>query len=203
MNLIFKDQVVHIKNNISIHEVIENIKLFLADNYYFSHLEVDGVEVYSEPEQFLLDNMDRIKNLKIHAKTLQEFIEDSLKTSEEYLSRAIPEVLLLANDYYHNPTEKTWGKFNHFLEGLQWLDQLFVTIVRTNNGLNYWNDYSELTNKLKMGIEELHNAMESSDNVLIGDIIQYEILPIYEDLHQLIKSTLDFEGCLHDTNRKP
>ncbi|MGR3765851.1 hypothetical protein [Rossellomorea sp. NS-SX7] len=200
MNIKFEGLVVRSEKQISSSEVIESIHSLLGESRYFSHMVVDGVEVFEDPENYLIDNIDHINDIEIVAGTVEEFINESLLSAEEYLRRAIPQISLLGNDFYKNPLKETWTNFTQLLEGLNWLNQIIGLIDQTKKKPANWDKYLELAFKLKIELEQLLEAMENSDNVLIGDIIQYEILTNYEELLKMVNETIDTEGYRHDIN---
>lgn len=68
-------------------------------------------------------------------------------------------------------------------EGMQWVDQVLnVTkdILNIDEGLNIVNQY----------IEEISEALDNEDYILVGDLFNYEILPVLEKIHKKIKDYL-------------
>nr|WP_321023688.1 hypothetical protein [Clostridium neonatale] len=68
-------------------------------------------------------------------------------------------------------------------EGLQWVDEALNATETSHNGkltLKEINDF----------IEEINEALENEDYILVGDIFNYEIIPILEKMHDSIKDYL-------------
>ena len=61
-------------------------------------------------------------------------------------------------------------------EGLQWVDEALNATEASHNG--------------KLTLEEINEALENEDYILVGDIFNYEIIPILENLHDSIKNYL-------------
>ncbi|MEC2077893.1 hypothetical protein [Metabacillus fastidiosus] len=200
MKLVCKEEVVQFDGQPSVEQIIQKINELLANNYYFSHLVVDGEEVYEEPENYLLSNSEYINELEISVKTEKEFINDMLLTAEEYIKRARMELGVLADGFYQNPNAEQWNHFAQMMEGLQWLNQVIGHIDRVKEKPKNHNEYIKLNSKLQMEIRSLHEAVENEDYVLTGDLIQYELVPIYEALEIEITTTIDTEGYRHDLN---
>ena len=45
-----------------------------------------------------------------------------------------------------------------------------------------WNEYAHEVSKLNNIIPELENAIVSKDNILIGDMLLYEVVPVFENI---------------------
>lgn len=105
------------------------------------------------------------------------------------------EVLITVNEYLDNLKEgmknisdliqdgKEQESFNFIAQvadGLQWIDEAFNSTKEThNNELNL-----EPINEF---IEEISEALENEDYILVSDLFVYEITPILENLQSNIK----------------
>ncbi|MCJ8007601.1 hypothetical protein ACFFF5_15635 [Lederbergia wuyishanensis] len=200
MKLIFKEEVIQFDTQPTVEVIINTINQLLDDNYYFSHLIIDDKEVLDDPEQYLQDYLNEIRELEIVAKTVKEFINDLLLSAEEYIRRAKPEIDSLSDEFYQNPTSESWHKFAQLLEGIQWLNQVIQTIDTTKEKPKNWVNYLEINSNFDLELKNMEEAIENSDSVLIADLIKYEILSIIESLGSEIQLTIDTEGYRHDLN---
>jgi len=198
VELVFQEQQIEFNKILSSDEVITKINELLDENYYFSHFIADGTEIYEDHESYLNVNLDRIGKLEIIAKTEKEFMNDILLSAEDYLKRAKPELAALTDGFYSNPTDETHTNSSQLMDGLQWLDEMLALIVNSNERPPNGEIYVELTQTLQTGIVQLGEAMENSDNVLIADIIQYELTPTFEQLEVAIGETIDTVGTRYD-----
>jgi hypothetical protein len=200
MELIFKNETVQFGELSSVEEIIEKINELLADQYYFSHLIVDGEEIYEDPESYLLNSLESISTIEVAVKTIQEFVNEVLIMAKDYLTNAIPEMTSLADGFYQNPTSENWVDFSAMLEGMQWLNKTINVIDKAKERPANWNECIKLAAQFEMELKNLEQAVENSDNVLIADIIQYELLPVYEALLEEINTTIDTEVERYDLN---
>ncbi|WP_342508830.1 hypothetical protein [Sporosarcina sp. FSL K6-2383] len=198
MKLTFQEQQIEFDMTPSPDEVVAKINELLKENYYFSHFIADGTEIYEEHEDYLIVNVDRIEKLEIIAKTEKEFLNDILLSAEAYLKRAKPEIVLLPEGFYSNPSSEVKTKFGQLMEGLQWLDEMLAVIDESNERPVDWDKCMELSESMKTEIVSLSEAVENSDNVLIADIIQYEFIPIFESLEIEIGKIIDAVGTRHN-----
>lgn len=200
MKLLFKGETIQVDNELSVEFITEEINCLLANRYYFSHLVADGVEIYEEPEQYLEQHLHEITELEIIAKTEQEFVNDLLLTSEEYINRAVPEIEVLADQFYNNPDKESWNKFGQLLEGLQWLTHLVQTIGSVDKKPENWMNYLKASSSVNEELKNLEDALKNNDRILIADILNYEVLPFFKELKKEIQYTIDTEGYRHDLN---
>lgn len=200
MELVFNDQSIQLRKQLSVEEVIKKINELLGSNYYFSHVIIDRIAVYDDLEQYLAERMDWIGRLEVVAQTMSEFRNDILLTAEEYLKRAETELPRLADCFYQNSESGHWAIFDDMLEGIQWLNQIISSIDRMEDKPNNWGEYKKIVTALEMQLQALEEAVENIDTVLIADIIKYELINLYQSLGNEIQSTIDTEGMRDNVN---
>lgn len=66
------------------------------------------------------------------------------------------------------------------IDGMQWTVQ---ALTLTQDVYEKKIDLNELNQKL----EEIVEAMENQDYILVGDLFEYEIIPILENIHDIVK----------------
>lgn len=198
MELIFQEQTIKINSPSTAIELIEKINDLLKKDFYFSHFIADGIEVFEEYEDFLNSKEGQIKRLEIVAKTIKEFVNDILLSTEEYIERATPELTGLARDFYDNPRAEAWERLEQLLEGLQWIDEMMLVIGKSGAVPLNWKAYLTVSAKMQEEIHNLSEAIEDEDNILIGDIIQYELIPNFQSLKNEAKQTINNEGMRYD-----
>jgi len=200
VELIFKNETVQLEQLLSVEEIIQKIDELLANQYYYSHLIVNGEEIYEELESYLLKSLESIVSIEVVVKTVREFVNEVLIISADYLIGAIPEMTLLADGFYQKPTSENWKIFSEMLEGMLWLNKSIDLIDKAKVRPENWNECIQLAVQLQLELKNLEEAIENTDNVLIADIIQYELLPIYEALQTEFNTTIDTEGERYDLN---
>lgn len=177
-------------------EKVEELFTFIHDKlshteYYFSHLVIDNKEIYDDFDTYVSDHINHIQTVEVVAKTIKEFTNELLLSLEQYLKGAIPELENLTTKMYQTNLNETIDNFTQFLDGVQWINEAISAIDKNQEKPNQWDDViltiANLNEELK-GIEE---AIENNDNVLIADILQYEIVPILKELQQYITQIID------------
>ncbi|MBB4823628.1 hypothetical protein HNO89_000848 [Sporosarcina luteola] len=200
MKLVFQQEIIEFDNKVTAEVIIEKINDILESGYYFSHFIADEIEVYENHESYLNAHIHAINQLEIIAKTMKEFTNDVLLSAEDYVKRALPELRSISNEFYNNPTDETWERFEQLLEGLQWINGVIKTIGQSNEKPDNWGEYEEIATALQEELANLEEAVENEDHVLIGDMIQYEILPNFEALQGAVQTTIDNEGTRPNLN---
>lgn len=199
MELIMGDQVVELEQS-SAEQIIEKMNEMLDEEHFFSHFIANGIEIYEQHESYLAERAPEIQKLEVIVKTVHEFINELLLSSEAYISRAKPELNHLADEFYQNPSSSTWEKLIQLLEGIQWLNQMIITIDQTKKHPKNWDEYLKVMASVQPELETMEGAIQKNDSVLVADMIQYEIQPFFEALEKEIQTTIDTEGYRHDLN---
>jgi len=182
-------------------EIIQSIEqeLNLAEVYY-SHFTLDGVDRFDELESFLLDNITGTEKIKIECRTLKELADEVILSAGEYLDRAIPVLTELAPKFYRESNADCWRQLAELTDGVKWLLDSFSLIdkeIAMNphiQGYSNWNEYLQQIYSLKENMEQLGQAMESRDMVLIGDLLNYEVIDLFKQIKKSLGNMLPWEA---------
>lgn len=199
LELIFKERTIKLKKA-QTDEIIESINTLVGDEYYFTYFIADSLRIYEDHVSYLKENADNIHRLEIMAKPAKEFINDLLLSADEYIERAVPELSPLTEEFYGNPKPEAWLTLDQLLGGLQWIDQLLIIVGKSVAVPSNWEEYLLISRTIQEEIRNMAEAIENEDSILIGDIINYELLPNFEALKKEINTTIDQEGIRHDLN---
>ncbi|MGG0720054.1 hypothetical protein ABE096_21105 [Robertmurraya massiliosenegalensis] len=147
------------------------------ENLFFSHLVIDGQEIYKEHADYILEHIEEVKEIKLEVSTVDEFVSNLLVSLNEYTRRGIPEVEKVIEEFYQKPTEDSWETLKLLLEGIGWIYQTIKTIDSTAHTISGWGEFLKSVATFDVELPNLLEALENRDATLIADIIQYEILP--------------------------
>jgi len=200
MILLFQEQTIKYEQVPSTEKVIGIINDFLQDKFYFSHFIVDGKEVMEDPEKYLLKHLLDINSIEIIALTAKEFINDLLMSTEEYIERAVPQIKTLTDEFYNNPSSTSWVELGRLFEGMQWISTMIETVDQSAVRPSKWTEVMVNYVIMQAELRNLEEALENTDTVLIADLLQYEILPIFESLLTETKMIIDTVGKRYDIN---
>lgn len=186
-------------NTSSVEEIIDYIFQLKEEDKILSHVVIDGQTVYTNLNEYL-ENNNQIDTIQVITKSFKDYINETLGTAEEYLTSAIPHLKNLITAFYNNPSEEDWSLFTDFTEGLMWLMNMIANIDGLKIKPSNWQEYITVYKAIEEHIQSLAEAMEHKDEILTADIINYEIMPLYESLKDVITKSIDTEGERENVN---
>lgn len=192
MNIYIQDKEIQFENNPEIIDQLFNAinKNIQEQDLQFSHLIIDGEEIYDNFDSYIVENIETIKKIQVIAMSVVEMVNETIISTEQYAKNAVPVINKLADEFYQGPNENTWMQLTDLFEGIQWIIQSLVQINSIENSneiaIDYevWNEYAQEVSKLNDIIPELENAIVSKDNILTGDMLLYEIVPVFENIRE-------------------
>ncbi len=202
MRIKILEQVIELENHpSSIGELFTKIEEELENTgQIFSHLTIDGTQIFTDYAQYLMQNIAEIQEIVVGTKSFRELLTETMATAQEYLIRATPEIEKLCDEFYQGPTEESWGKFAQLLEGLEWLLQVVTAVDTYTLATENQHPYEQLNTEFQEKTKELQEAMKNTDYVLIGDLLRYELIPMFSSLSDALEQALTTEGLANDLN---
>ena len=190
MNIYIQDREIQFENSSEkIEELFNTINKILQEQcLQFSYLIIDGEEIYDNFDSCIVENIETIKEIQVIAMSVVEMVNGTIISTEQYVKNAIPVINKLADEFYQGPSENTWMQLTDLFEGIQWIIQSLMQINSIENsneiaiGYEIWDEYAHEVSKLNNIIPELENAIVSKDNILIGDMLLYEVVPVFENI---------------------
>lgn len=167
--------------------VISSINEYLQLNgLKLSYLLIDGTVVRENILDYLLKNISDINNIEVIIFNPEEIVVSTLVMTYNYLKSAIPLIKLLAEDFYRKPDEKAWISLNDLFEGLQWIIESlhridrFGNLENVMNNYEIWNEYVQSVSVLSTVVPQLEQVLTENDYVSIGDLLLYEVAPVFD-----------------------
>lgn len=202
MKVYILDKVLEYNNHKSvIDNMFQEIDSILGkSNYFFSHLVVDDLEVYEDYQDYFIDNIKHIREVKVISGTIKELAQNIIITTIDYLNRAVPEINVLSSEFYKTPTTQSWNKFSDLLEGITWIVDSFAAID-TNERLKdivssyeEWNCYAKEVYLLQELLSELEENIENKDIVSLADMLSYELSPLFDYMKEKLEGLVTKEA---------
>lgn len=202
------DKTLEYENNKDILDTMFNeINDIVSDtNLIFSHLIIDGLEVYNDYYDYFLDNIRNIEEVTVVTKTVKKMSEEILLSTIDYIERVIPEIEILSNEFYKTPSKESWHKLMDLIEGIKWIMDTFVAIDSNEqlknivNSYEEWNIYAKGIYELNELIIEFEEILENSDFVSTADILSYEIIPLFNNMKEKLLKLISEEVEINDIN---
>ncbi len=189
MNIYIQNKEMCYKNEPEIMEqMFKDINEYLNEkNLQFSHLIIDEEEIYDNFDSYIFENIKNIKKVQVVAMSVNEMANETMISTEQYAKNAIPIITKLSDEFYQKPSENAWIQLTNLFEGLQWIIQSLMQITSIE-GLDdiintcEWDEYVQEVYKLNNIIPEIENAIINKDDILVGDMLLYELIPIFETI---------------------
>jgi len=179
----------------SIPQIINRIETICKNSdLVYSHMVIEGREVYDDPETYLQENIADLNRVEIVLKTIQEMMGEMMESAVDYLDRANAEINNLAEEFYNGPTEETWLHFQQLLDGMSWLLETTNLLEKT------YRELSGRSTDFQEKLDELKEALEGKDLILVGDILKDELVPFLEKLNLDLSMILQEKDDTHDFN---
>lgn len=194
MKLLFQEQTIEMEQNQNTDTIITKINELLGDDFYFSHLIVDGVEVNEDPEAFLTEQFGRIQQIEVVAIPAKEFVNDLLLSTEDYVSRALPYIVDVADSFAQGESEEQWTDLANLLEGIQWMTSMAATIEESIARPTAWAGVTEQMTILENSLPQLEEALVNQDQAAISKVLTATVKVVFERLGVRVKEIVDQEG---------
>ena len=207
MKIYVEDNIIEMKNEVSeIANILNKIEEARDKNKVLSHIEVDGIEVYEDYYEYLLDNIKVIEEIRVVSISQEKLIEEVLLSTLGYIKGAIPEIEKLSNSFYKTPNSETWENLGNLFEGINWIIETFSSIDEDKNlsektpDRQQWNNYAHKIYSLSEVIKDMEEGLVNKDNILVADILAYEIVDAFKNMEIILLNLVGGENKLNDLN---
>lgn len=161
-----------------------------TEDVAFSHLLVDGAEIYENHEQYVQERIDTIEKIEIVTFKVKEMIWETLQSVDTYLQRALPALEQTVDQSYDQFTEETWTSISQLIEGLDWMLQFKNFTATAKQQPVGFDKFEEAFAICEEQFTPMLDAIEAQDTVFISDILAYEILPAFKELSESTRAML-------------
>ncbi|WP_026395942.1 hypothetical protein [Acetobacterium malicum] len=205
MKIILNNKVLEFENKPEIIEAIFNaINTELEETgQNLHHLVIDKKIVDKDFYDYFLENVLIIENVEVVVEDLEKLVNETLRSTSQYLSNAIFQLEPLAEAFYKTPEQETWGNLADFFEGIGWIMDTAENIDQIKNldqilaDYKAWNNYVLSVRELLKAMPGLEEALTNQDQVLIGDLLLYEVLPVFTKAQETLNLLVTSEGDTH------
>jgi len=172
MEIYIDNQIIAFESELqNIKEILESINNQLEKTgLYISYLILDDVPVYVDFLNYLGDNVDTLQKIEVITQTLNQAIVDSLRLSNEHITKMIPSINELAKEFYHSSSDESWLTLIDLLETLEWTIQTFrqlnAKITKSHSLYRYgaWKEFANLVSELEKLVPKIEEAINSEEN---------------------------------------
>lgn len=182
-------------------EIYQEIKQeILSNGRLISEVWVNGVRTLDE---YVADLKDaEVHEIAMATRTKDELIVEMMVTAQDYLPRLHSGLAKVATLIQGGGEGAGSLLFVESIEGLQWLNMLVEGILGSTfqNQIVQNLDWQETRHNLNETIQNLLDAWQNQDYVLISDLLEYELCPNIEKWTVITKNILQLCGkeCFPD-----
>ncbi|MET3682987.1 hypothetical protein ABID56_001077 [Alkalibacillus flavidus] len=149
-----------------------------------SHLNFDGEHVYDNFEQNINQKALVVEEIEIVLQEKMRIADEIVESIHYYTVNALPELERFGEELVRGEADVNAKEVFDILDALNWLNSLSSIELLDDETPSNWNEIMITVNKIEPIIGEINESIEQNDITLLGDLIQYEVLPIFEELKE-------------------
>ena len=166
-------------------EVLDVILKSRRDSYV-RRIWLEGQEVSSSAMDTLMTSITSIELLELELAHLGDLLANNLANAKEYLEKLIPGFQKAA-DLFRMGNEQEAHKFYlHIRDGIDWFSQVVLNIVKSRGNQVEGQSLGDRQEKLTGLMAQMLEANQNQDWVLMADLLEYEMIPYYEDWQETL-----------------
>ena len=166
-------------------EVLDVILKSRRDSYV-RRIWLEGQEVSSSAMNTLMTSITSIELLELELAHLGDLLANNLANAKEYLEKLIPGFQKAA-DLFRMGNEQEAHKFYlQILDGIDWFSQVVLNIVKSRGNQVEGQSLGDRQEKLTGLMAQMLEANQNQDWVLMADLLEYEMIPYYEDWQETL-----------------
>ena len=166
-------------------EVLDVILKSRRDSYV-RRIWLEGQEVSSSAMDTLMTSITSIELLELELAHLGDLLANNLANAKEYLEKLIPGFQKAA-DLFRMGNEQEAHKFYlQILDGIDWFSQVVLNIVKSRGNQVEGQSLGDRQEKLTGLMAQMLEANQNQDWVLMADLLEYEMIPYYEDWQETL-----------------
>jgi hypothetical protein len=172
------DLLVHIeKNDVAQGSVVRSI-------------QIDGQEFAPDEPATQKIPLSEIETLEIEISTLPDIINKNIENADAYLIRLIPGIEKSVELFRMGNEQEANKFFLNIIDGIDWLSQVLDMVLAAKeispdtvfNGKSVQDRRASLVDFT----QQMVDANKNQDWVLLADLLEYEILPYYQEWSDLL-----------------
>ena len=166
-------------------EVLDAILKNRQDSY-IRRIWLEGQEVSSSAQDTLMTSTSSIELLELELAYLADLLANNLGNAKEYLEKLIPGFQKAA-DLFRMGNEQEAHKFYlQILDGIDWFSQVVLNIVKSRRNEVEGQSFEDRQERLTGLMAQMLEANQNQDWVLLADLLEYEMIPFYEDWQEAL-----------------
>ena len=158
---------------------------------YIRCIWLDKKEASPDDHETLQKNPTDIQSLEVELANLKDLAANNLANALDYLKRLIPGFEKAASLFRTGNEQEANRYYLQILEGIDWFSQVVNLIMKPETGYPIGSDSDNESlevrqKKLTDLMSQMLEANKKQDWVLLADLLEYEMLPFYQDWEKIL-----------------
>ena len=166
-------------------EVLDVILKSRRDSYV-RRIWLEGQEVSSSAMDTLMTSITSIELLELELAHLGDLLANNLANAKEYLENLIPGFQKAADLFIMGNEQEAHKFYLQILDGIDWFSQVVLNIVKSRGNQVEGQSLGDRQEKLTGLMAQMLEANQNQDWVLMADLLEYEMIPYYEDWQETL-----------------
>lgn len=160
-------------------------KKIIVEGRSITRLLIDNEEGSLDSVKIRKTLVSQVGTLEIGVASLSEVISRNIANAEEYLGKLIPGIERAAELFRNGSEQEANQFFLQIIDGMDWFSQVIEMITQAKpmdptSPLFAGESIEDRQNRLFELTKQMVEANKSKDWVLLADLLEYELLPFYE-----------------------
>ena len=162
-----------------------------ADGEIISHLLIDDKEAALDSMAARKTSTADVKSLEIETATLAEILERNILNAQNYLQKLLPGIEKTAEIFRSGNEQEANQLFLQIIDGMDWFSQVMEIVIQVKqfepdrpiyNGKSLKDQKNQFADLTRQMLE----ANKNKDWVLLADLLEYELLPYYQEWNDFL-----------------
>ena len=153
-------------------------------------IKIDGQESSPDSPEVQKTQLSEIATLEVEISTLSDIINKNIENADAYLIRLIPGIEKSVELFRMGNEQEANKFFINIIDGIDWLSQVLDMILTAKaippdtvfDGKSIQDRRASLVGLT----QQMVDANKNQDWVLLADLLEYEILPYYQEWSNLL-----------------
>ena len=162
----------------------------MAQGNVVRSIQIDGKESSPDSSVARKTPLSEIETLEIEISTLSDIVNKNIENADAYLIRLIPGIEKSVELFRMGNEQEANKFFINIIDGIDWLSQVLDMILAAKaispdtvfDGKSIQDRQASLVDFT----QQMVDANKNQDWVLLADLLEYEILPYYQEWSNLL-----------------
>ena len=153
-------------------------------------IQIDGQESSPDTSATQKTPLSEIETLEIEISTLSDIVNKNVENADAYLIRLIPGIEKSVELFRMGNEQEANKFFINIIDGIDWLSQVLDMILAAKaispDTVFDGKSIQDRRTSLVDFTQQMVDANKNQDWVLLADLLEYEILPYYQEWSNLL-----------------